>query len=75
MKLRQHHPETISKVIRDIDPVDVPAYKMKQVYNHRNDVQLVAKETVGEAQSLRAKILSASLFPNIYNRTNLLKSM
>ena len=75
MKLRQHQSEVVQKVNRDIDPVDIPAYKMKQVYLHRNDIGKVAKETTGEAQSLRARILSVSLFPNIYNRSNLLKNI
>jgi hypothetical protein len=61
------------QVIKNIDPLDVPAYRMRLIYQHRNDSKNASKANTGPLDTLRKRILSVSLFPNLYNRNNLLR--
>jgi hypothetical protein len=77
-RVNHHHSQAnqvVSKVVKHIDVVDIPSYRIKQHFLNRNDEKHAPKADTGEAQSLRARILGHSLFPNIYNRTNLLKEI
>lgn len=64
-----------TKVIKNIDPLDVPAYKMKLIYQHRNDSKKAKKPVVGNAGSMYAKVKNNSLFPSILNKSYLLHNM
>ena len=37
----------VSKLVKFIDPIEVPAYRMKMIYQQRNAVKTVLKPTVG----------------------------
>jgi hypothetical protein len=57
-----------TRVIKDIDPVQVASYRMKQIYMHRNDEKkaLSKVEVVPNHDSLRKRIILASAIPTLY---------
>jgi hypothetical protein len=69
--MKPTHMIDTNQVIKNIDPLDVPAYKMRLIYAHRNDSKKAPKADTAHYSTLRKRILAVSLFPNIYNRSNL----
>ena len=46
---------SVSKVVKNIDPIDVPAYRMKMIYQQRNEYKGVAKPIVAPLAMMYAK--------------------
>ena len=49
------------------------AARIRAVYLDKKPMPKTTKDIVGKADDVRAHILAASLFPNIYNRKSLLE--
>jgi predicted ATP-dependent Lon-type protease len=47
--------KSVSVVIKQIDPIDVPKYRMKMIYQQRNEYKNVAKPIVAPLAMLYAK--------------------
>lgn len=57
----------------DQSPADVRSARISAVYrDHQNPVKV--HDCVGPLESLRAKILKTSLFPNLHNRSTVIMS-
>jgi len=62
-------PQTIidtTKVVKLIDPLDVPAYKMKMIYNARNENKSFTTPNVGNKEMMLRQAKIQSMFPSIY---------
>jgi len=46
---------SVSKVVRFIDPIDVPAYRMKMIYQQRHIAKPVLKGVAGPFEKLYIK--------------------
>lgn len=47
--------KSVSVVVKNIDPIDVPAYRMKMIYQQRNEYKNVAKPCVGPFEKMYVK--------------------
>ena len=47
--------KSVSKVVKNIDPIDVPAYRMKMIFQQRNEYKNVAKPIIAPIAMLYAK--------------------
>lgn len=47
--------KSVSKVVKNIDPIDVPGYRMKMIYQQRNEYKGVAKPIVAPLAMMYAK--------------------
>jgi hypothetical protein len=57
------------------DPEAVRAARISAVYREeKRPVKVNRGNTVGDASSLREQVLKMSLFPNVFNRSTILKS-
>lgn len=56
----------VVKKVKNVEPEEAQAIKMKQVYEKKQAP--APKESVGKAATLRERILALSLFPNITNQ-------
>jgi len=57
------------------DPEAVRAARISAVYREeKHPVKIHNHNTVGDASSLREQVLKMSLFPNVFNRSLILKS-
>ena len=72
-----HTPDVIP-VSRDMlrqDPEAVRASRISAVFREeRRPVKVDRRNTVGDAASLREQVLKTSLFPNVFNRSNIVLS-
>lgn len=55
-----------TKVVKLIDPLDVSAYKMKMIYNARNENKSFPTPDVGEKNKMLRMAKVQSMFPSIY---------
>ena len=44
--------DVVSKVVKFIDPIEVPAYRMRQIYAQRNAIKTVLKPVIGPYNKL-----------------------
>lgn len=72
-----HTPDVIP-VSRDMlrqDPEAVRSARISAVFREqRRPVMIHNSNTVGDADSLREQVLKTSLFPNVFNRSNIVLS-
>ena len=47
--------DVVSKLVRFIDPIDVPAYRMRQIYQQRNAIKTVLKPVLGPYDKIYIK--------------------
>lgn len=47
--------DVVSKVVRFIDPIEVPAYRMRQIYAQRKAIKSVLKPALGPYDKLYIK--------------------
>ena len=69
------HLITTTKVVKNIDPLDVSAYKMKMIYDTRKETKKVRKPCVGNSIKMYEAVKNQSLFPSVFNKEYLLGNM
>lgn len=47
--------DVVSKLVKFIDPIEVPAYRMRQIYQQRNAVKTVLKPVLGPYDKIYIK--------------------
>lgn len=47
--------DVVSKLVRFIDPIDVPAYRMRQIYAQRKAIKSVLKPVLGPYDKIYIK--------------------
>ena len=55
-----------TKVVKLIDPLDVSAYKMKMIYDTRNETKSFPTPSVGGKEKMLRMAKVQSMFPSIY---------
>jgi hypothetical protein len=62
-------PQTVidtTKVVKLIDPLDVSAYRMKMIYDNRNERKSFTTPNVGSKEKMLREAKIQSMFPSIY---------
>ena len=47
--------DVVSKLVKFIDPIEVPAYRMRQIYQQRKAIKTVLKPAVGPYNTIYIK--------------------
>jgi hypothetical protein len=47
--------DVVSKLVKFIDPIEVPAYRMRQIYQQRKAIKTVLKPTLGPYDKIYIK--------------------
>ena len=47
--------DVVSKLVRFIDPIEVPAYRMRQIYQQRKPIKSILKPAVGPYDKIYIK--------------------
>lgn len=64
--MKPHTVIDTTKVVKLIDPLDVSAYKMKMIYNARNEDKSFTTPNVGNKEKMLRQAKIQSMFPSIY---------
>ena len=47
--------KSVSKVVKNIDPIDVPGYRMKMIYQQRDEYKNIVKPCIAPLAMMYAK--------------------